>query len=89
MTTLMLALMLIASGADLVSTEYAISSGYAAEGNPLMRSRQVRLAQAIGVPVAAYFLTRGKPRVAKWVCIVHVGIHSAATAWNVSVIVRW
>jgi hypothetical protein len=87
----MLALMLMASAADLATTEYAIASGYAIEGNPLMRSQPVRIAAGFGLPILAYALTRDRPRLAKWICVVHVGVHSAAAGWNVyvGVRVRW
>jgi hypothetical protein len=91
MTTKMLVLMLAASAADLASTEYALASGYAAEGNPLMQSRSFRMTTSLAVPVLAYLLTRKNPQLGKWVSIVHVGMHGSFAAWNVytGVNVRW
>ena len=91
MTAIMLALMLIASGADLATTEYALASGAATEGNSFMGSRPLRIVTSLAVPLVAYALTRDKPRLAKWVCIVHVSVHSAAAGYNVyvGVRVRW
>jgi hypothetical protein len=91
MTTNMLALMIAASAADLVSTEYALASGHAAEGNPLMRSRPLRITTNLTVPFLAYFLTQKNPRLGKWVCIVHVGLRSTITARNIytGMTVRW
>jgi hypothetical protein len=90
-TTKMLALMLAASAADLASTEYALASGYAAEGNPLMQSRSFRITTSLAVPLLAYLLMRKNPQLGKWVSIVHVGMHGSFAAWNVytGVNVRW
>jgi hypothetical protein len=91
MTTSMLALMFAASAADLVSTEYALASGRAAEGNPLMQSRPLRITMNLAVPFVAYLLTRENPHLGKWVCIVHVGVRGTITARNIytGMTVRW
>lgn len=88
MTTIMLAAMLMASAADLATTEYALAGGSAVEGNPFMRSRPLRTVTSLAVPFVAYALTRDKPQLARWVCIVHVGVHSAASGHNIYVGMR-
>ena len=83
--------MLAASAADLASTEYALASGYAVEGNPFMQSRPFRIATSLAVPFVVHLLTRNNPRLRKWVCIAHVGMHGAFTVHNIhtGVTVRW
>jgi hypothetical protein len=91
MTTSMLALMVSASAADLVSTEYALASGHAAEGNPLMQSRPLRITTNLAIPFVAYLLARNNPRLGKWVCIVHVGLRGTISARNIytGMTVKW
>ena len=83
--------MLLVSAADLATTEIAISQGYASEGNPFMQSRALRVGSSIGFPIAAYLLTKDKPRVGKWVGMVYISAKSACTGWNiyVGVKVKW
>ena len=90
MTKLMLALMLIASAADIASTEYGLSVG-AMEGNSVMQSRAVRIASNVAFPIIAYALTRNKPGMAKWICIGYVGGKSAIAGRNfyVGIQLRW
>jgi len=90
MTKIMLILMLCTSAADLASTEYGLAMG-ATEGNPLMANRALRITTSLAVPFIAYAVTRNRPRLGKWICIIHVGVHSAVAGRNiyVGVQVRW
>ncbi len=61
--------MFIASGADLASTEYALSLPGIHEANPLQRNRSIRFLSHAAAPVAMYYLTEklhdsGKPKLA-------------------------
>jgi hypothetical protein len=90
MTKLMLILMLLGGAADLASTEYVLAGG-GIEANPLAQNRAVRIAANVVAPVAFYFALQDKPRAAKVVTAVYVGLKVAVTAHNfyVGASIRW
>ena len=86
--TLEEALVVVAAGADLASTEIAIARG-AEETNPLGQERWQRIALKSGVTVGILALARklGDDR-GKWIRLTTMGVWFGATGWNISVTLR-
>lgn len=74
------------SGADLISTEIALSRG-AYEGNPFMRNRPVRISYHIALPIFFNWVTEkdrknGHEKRALWMRIAFVAAYGYVTAHN-------
>jgi hypothetical protein len=89
LSTLLLssALLVVSAGADIVTTELALSRPGFAERNPAMQSRAVRVlskAAAAGVTeaIARHFEHTGHKRAAKITRWTAIGLWGGAAIWN-------
>lgn len=86
-------LMVVGAGADLISTEVALSRGLE-EWHPLGQKRWQRIAIKSVSVVSVTYLARklekhGHDRWARVLRYAHIGVGFGAASWNTHVTIRW
>jgi len=86
-------LMVVGAGADLISTEFALSRGLA-EGNPLGQKRSMRIAiKSVNTAFVMYLARKlenhGHDRAARGLRYTHIGVGFGLAGWNVHATIRW
>lgn len=85
----LLVAMMLASVADIATTEVAIGQGLY-EYNPLMQNTGVRIGSKLAMPLVIYWATRNSPRRRRiGLCLLATGIWSTMAGWNIGVTIAW